>query len=133
MPTPNKITADEYKLEYRPKYQNYRYLMQNRINEVLLVSSIYDSFIIEEDARLSDQIFEEFHNLNLRTLPHIFRATSVDSALELLKERNFDLVITMRRLGEINPLLFADQVKAIQDIPVVLLLNNSSELQYLPA
>jgi len=133
MPTPNKNTADDYKLEYRPKYQTYRYLMQNRINEVLLVSSTYDSFIIEEDARLSDQIFEEFHNLNLRTLPHIFRATSVNRALELLKERKFDLVITMRRLGEINPLVFADQIKAIQDIPVVLLLKNSSELQYLPA
>ncbi len=124
---------DGYKLEYQPKYQTYRYMMQNRINEVLLVSSTYDSFIIEEDARLSDQIFEEFHNLNLRTLPHIFRATSVSRALELLKERKFDLVITMRRLGEINPLLFANQVKEIQDIPVILLLNNSSELQYLSA
>jgi len=126
-------SADEYQLEYKPKYQNYRYLMRNRINEILLVSSTYDSFIIEEDARLSDQIFEEFHNLNLRTLPHIFRATSADSALELLKERDFDLVITMRRLGEINPQRFADQVKDIQNIPVVLLLNNSAELQYLPA
>ena len=132
MPKRNKSTVDDYQLEYQPKYQTYRYLMQNRINEVLLVSSTYDSFIIEEDARLSDQIFEEFHNLNLRTLPHIFRATSVARALELLKERNFDLVITMRRLGEINPLSFADQVKAIQDIPVILLLNNSSELQFLP-
>ena len=128
----NTNKADGYQLEYRPKYQTYRYLMQKRINEILLVSSTYDSFIIEEDARLSDQIFEEFHNLNLRTLPHIFRATSVDRALEVLQERNFDLVITMRRLGEINPLSFADQVKEIQDIPVVLLLNNSSELQYLP-
>lgn len=133
MSTKDKKSTDDYKLEYQPKYQNYRYLMQNRINEVLLVSSTYDSFIIEEDARLSDQIFEEFHNLNLRTLPHIFRATSVKGALDLLKERKFDLVITMRRLGEINPLLFADQVKTLQDIPVVLLLNNSSELQYLPA
>ncbi|MEE8356433.1 MAG: PEP/pyruvate-binding domain-containing protein, partial [Anaerolineales bacterium] len=59
--------------------------------------------------------------------------TSVNRALELLKERTFDLVITMRRLGEINPLLFADQVKEIQDIPIVLLLKNSSELQYLPS
>jgi len=131
MPEKNTISTDGYQLEYRPKYQTYRYLMQNRINEILLVSSTYDSFIIEEDARLSDQIFEEFHNLNLRTLPHIFRATSVPRALEMLKEKKFDLVITMRRLGEINPLLFADQVKEIQDIPVVLLLNNSSELQYL--
>ena len=124
--------AENYQLEYRPKYQNYRYLMQNRINSILLVSSTYDSFIIEEDARLSDQIFEEFHNLNLRTLPHIFRATSVSRAMELLEDRQFDLVITMRRLGEINPMKFAEQVKTIQDIPVVLLLNNSSELQYLP-
>jgi CheY-like chemotaxis protein len=131
MPTKSS-SADNYQLQYRPKYQNYRYLMQNRINNILLVSSTYDSFIIEEDARLSDQIFEEFHNLNLRTLPHIFRATSVTRALEMLEDRQFDLVITMRRLGEINPLKFAEQVKAIQDIPVVLLLNNSSELQYLP-
>jgi CheY-like chemotaxis protein len=127
----NNQSTDGYQLEYRPKYQTYRYLMKNRINEILLVSSTYDSFIIEEDARLSDQIFEEFHNLNLRTLPHIFRATSVPRALELLKERKFDLVITMRRLGEFNPILFADQVKEIQEIPVVLLLNNSSEIPYL--
>ncbi len=126
-------SADDYQLDYKPKYQNYRYLMRNRINEILLVSSTYDSFIIEEDARLSDQIFEEFHNLNLRTLPHIFRASSVDRAMELLQERNFDLVITMRRLGEINPQRFADQVKVIQNIPVVLLLNNSAELKYLSA
>ena len=128
----NKTSFDGYQLEYRPKYQTYRYLMKKRISEILLVSSTYDFFIMEEDARLSDQIFEEFHNLNLRTLPHIFRATSVPRALEILKERKFDLVITMRRLGEINPLIFADQVKAIQDIPVVLLLNHSSELQNLP-
>jgi CheY-like chemotaxis protein len=131
--TPQKSSPDgSYHLEYRPKYQTYRYLMQNRINSILLVSSTYDSFIIEEDARLSDQIFEEFHNLNLRTLPHIFRATSVARALELLEDRQFDLVITMRRLGEIDPMKFAEQVKTLQNIPVVLLLNNSSELQYLP-
>jgi CheY-like chemotaxis protein len=129
----NSSSADDYQLEYQPKYQNYRYLMRNRISEILLVSSTYDSFIIDEDARLSDQIFEEFHNLNLRTLPHIFRVTSIEQAVEMLQERKFDLVITMRRLGEINPRKFADQVKAIQNIPVVLLLNNSSELQYLPA
>lgn len=126
-------SSSRYSLEYLPKYQSYRYLMSNRINDILLVSSVYDSFIIEEDVRLSDQIFEEFHNLNLRTLPHISRASSVTQALELLQERNFDLVITMRRLGEINPQKFAEQVKAVQDIPVVLLLNNSMELEYLPS
>ena len=81
MSASNSEARGSYQLESRPRYQNYRYLMQNRINSILLVSSVYDSFIIDEDARLSDQIFEEFHNLNLRTLPHIFRATSVPQAL----------------------------------------------------
>jgi hypothetical protein len=128
------MKADEkngYFLEYQPKYRKYHLLMQHRIVEILLVSSIYDSFIMEEDVRLSDQIYEEFHNLNLRTLPHITRASSVSQALGLLKERKFDLVITMRRIGELDPSVFAKRVKRIQDIPVILLLNNSTEIQYL--
>jgi hypothetical protein len=124
-------SQDGYLFEYQPKFGKYRLLMQNRIVEILLVSSIYDSFIMEEDVRLSDQIYEEFHNLNLRTLPHISRASSVSQAIKLLKERNFDLVITMRRLGELEPWGFAETVKEIQDVPVILLLNNSSEIQYL--
>lgn len=120
-----------YFLEYQPKYGRYRLLMRKRIVEILLVSSIYDSFIMEEDVRLSDQIYEQFHNLNLRTLPHISRASSVSQALELLEERKFDLVITMRSLGELDPWIFAQTVKKKQDIPVVLLLKNSSEIKYL--
>lgn len=104
--------------------------MRKRIVEILLVSSIYDSFIMEEDVRLSDQIYEEFHNLNLRTLPHISRASTVAQAESLLREHKFDLVITMRRLGELDPWGFAERVKQIQDIPVILLLNNTSELHY---
>jgi DNA-binding response OmpR family regulator len=128
------MKADEkngYFLEYQPKYRKYHLLMQQRIVEILLVSSIYDSFIMEEDVRLSDQIYEEFHNLNLRTMPHITRASSVSQALGLLKERKFDLVITMRRIGELDPSVFAKRVKRIQNIPVILLLNNSTEIQYL--
>lgn len=118
-------------LEYRPKYRTYRLLMRKRINEILLVSSIYDSFIIEEDVRLSDQIYEEFHNLNLRTLPRISRASSVSRALALLSKKKFDLVITMRRIGEDIPWEFAGKVKEIYDIPVVLLLNSPIEFQSL--
>ena len=123
--------TNEYFLEYEPKYRKYRYLMRKRIVEILLVSSIYDSFTMEEDMRLSDQIYEEFQNLNLRTLPHISRASSASKALTLLKERKFDLVITMRHIGEVDPWVFADKVKQIRDIPVILLMNNSNELQYL--
>ncbi|MBS1250773.1 MAG: Prodigiosin synthesizing transferase PigC [Chloroflexi bacterium] len=125
-------SKDDFLLEYRPKYTEFRYLMQQRITKVLLVSSIYDSFIIEEDARLSDQIFEEFHNLNLRTLPQISRASSVDQALRMLKEdEDYDLVITMRHLGAVDPWKFAEEVKNDFDIPVILLLDNTADLQYI--
>ena len=106
--------------------------MAKRMNNVLLVSSIYDSFMIEEDGRLSDQIYEEFKNLNLRTLPRITRVSSAPEAIEILKEKTFDLVITMRRLGEIDAFTFGERVKEIQNIPVILLLNSVIEINYVP-
>ncbi len=102
------------------------------MRNVLLVSSIYDSFMLEEDGRLSDQIYEEFQSLNLRTLPRITRVSSANEALDLLEEREFDLVITMRRLGDMDAFSFGANVKSIQDIPVILLLNSVVEIKYLP-
>ena len=132
IPLPSQSKIEEITFDYRPKYQIFHELMINRINRVLLVSYYYDSFILEEDGRLSDQIFEEFHNLNLRTLPVITRVATASAALNLLNEQTFDLVITMRRLGDIDAFSFGTQVKTIQDIPVVLLLNNPADVPYLP-
>ncbi|MCG3221763.1 MAG: hypothetical protein H7641_10325 [Candidatus Heimdallarchaeota archaeon] len=123
---------ESFYFDYKPKYKVFHELMAKRMHNVLLVSSIYDSFMIEEDGRLSDQIYEEFKNLNLRTLPRITRVSSAEEAIGILKEKNFDLVITMRRLGEINAFSFGEQVKEIQDIPVILLLNSVIEINYVP-
>jgi DNA-binding NarL/FixJ family response regulator len=106
--------------------------MKRRIKEILLVSSAYDNFILEEDGRLSDQIYAEFHDLNLRTLPQITRVSSAKEALERLKENEFDLVVTMRRLFDVDPFEFGTQIKAIQDIPVVLLLTSLSDINFIP-
>jgi len=127
-----KTEAESFFFEYKPKYKVFHELMRIRMRNVLLVSSIYDSFMIEEDGRLSDQIYEEFKNLNLRTLPRITRVSSTYEALSLLKENDFDLVITMRRLGDIDAFSFGKKVKEIQDIPVILLLNSVVEINYVP-
>ncbi|UCG89805.1 MAG: hypothetical protein JSU57_04930, partial [Candidatus Heimdallarchaeota archaeon] len=127
------IEEDDLGLDYKPKYRVFHDLMTKRINRVLLVSSYYDNFILEEDGRLSDQIFEEFHNLNLRTLPSITRVASAKEAIKLVKEKEFDLVITMRRLGDVDAFSFGKDIKKIQDIPVILLLNNASIIPYLPS
>jgi len=127
-------TQDEesFYLEYKQKYKIFHELMAKRMNNVLLVSSIYDSFMLEEDGRLSDQIYEEFQNLNLRTLPRITRVSSAEEALTLLRTASFDLVITMRRLGDMDAFSFGKKVKEIKDIPVILLLTTVVEIKYLP-
>jgi CheY-like chemotaxis protein len=119
-------------LEYKPKYKIFHELMSKRMRNVLLVSSIYDSFMLEEDGGLSDQIYEEFQNLHFRTLPRITRVSSAKEALDIIKTENFDLVITMRQLGEMDAFSFGESVKEIQDIPVILLLTSLIEISSLP-
>jgi CheY-like chemotaxis protein len=131
-PSQNDSVIDEFQLDYKPKFQIFHELMAHRINKVLLVSSYYDSFILEEDGRLSDQIFEEFHNLNLRTLPVITRVDTASEALDLAKKEKFDLVITMRRLSDMDTFSFGQKLKRIQNIPVILLLTNVADVPYLP-
>ena len=123
---------ESFYMEYKPKFKVFHELMSRRMSNVLLVSSIYDSFMLEEDGRLSDQIYEEFHNLNLRTLPRITRVSSASEALSLLKERNFDLIITMRRVGDMDAFSFGEKVKIIKNLPVILLLNSVVEIKYIP-
>ncbi|MHA1449373.1 MAG: PEP/pyruvate-binding domain-containing protein [Candidatus Hodarchaeales archaeon] len=124
---------EESYLVYKPKYLVFHELMEKRINRVLLVASHYDSFILEEDGQLSDQIFEQFHNLNLRTRPRIKSVTSTDEALKLIESEPFDLVITMRRLGDIDPFSFGQNVKKIANIPVILLIQSAADIHFLPA
>ena len=122
---------DLFVLEHT-KHQQFYQLMPFRIQNILLVSSYYDAFIIEEDGRLSDQIFEEFHNLKLKTLPNLSRATSPKQAFQMLEEKSFDLVITTRRLGNLDPYKFGQEIKSRYNIPVILLLNSTAEIDYLP-
>jgi CheY-like chemotaxis protein len=103
-------------------------LMQRRVRDILLVSTFYDAFIFEQDGRLSEQIFGEYRQLNLTTAPRITSVPTGADALEKLKERSYDLVITMMRIGEIGPFQLAKKIKETQpDLPVLLLLNVASD------
>ncbi|MHA1401058.1 MAG: PEP/pyruvate-binding domain-containing protein [Candidatus Heimdallarchaeaceae archaeon] len=124
--------GERFFTEYKPKYKVFYELMSIRMRNILVVSSIYDSFLLEEDGRLSDQVYEEFRNLNLRTLPRITRVSLASDALKLLSERDFDLVITMRRVGDMDAFTFGQEVKKIKNIPVILLLNSVVEIKYIP-
>ena len=76
----------------------YHDLMLHRIHEILLVSSPYDSFILEEDGNLSEQILHEFQGMNLSYAPRVWNASSAKKANQMLKNRFFDLIIVKKQI-----------------------------------
>ena len=98
-------------------------LMRNRIRRILLVCNNYDSYSLEEDGHIEEQITREYADLNLSNPPSFERVESTVEAYALVeKGEMFDLIITMYNVGEMDVFEFSRKVKAITpDTPVVLL------------
>ena len=62
-------------------------LMPFRVQDILLVSSLYDSFILREDGRLNELLIGESRELNLQQIPGITHVSSCAEALELARSR----------------------------------------------
>ncbi|MFQ5807362.1 MAG: PEP/pyruvate-binding domain-containing protein, partial [Phycisphaerae bacterium] len=116
-------------------------LMTRRVEKILLVSSAYESFILEEDGLLSELIFSEYTDLGLSHAPHVTRVASGEEALAAIRNprgqdaratRPFDLVITMLRVGDMDIFQFSRAVREIApELPVVLLIADELELSRL--
>ncbi len=104
-------------------------LMRFKIRDILLVSSLYDAFILEEDRGLSEQIFGEYRELELTASPRVVRVSSVKDAERELCENHYDLVLSMTHLIDIDPVDFGRKAKELHPgIPVVLLATNKRDL-----
>ncbi|MBN1447863.1 MAG: response regulator [Bacteroidetes bacterium] len=115
-----------------PHDLDFKDLMRFRVNNILLVSSRYDFYTLVDDGQLTEAIFSEYLELNLHYAPSITRVYSGEAALDALDEHQFDLVITMMRLGDMRLDRFCRRVKErYPDIPVALLGYQSKELQML--
>jgi hypothetical protein len=101
------------KADYEPQFGIFHDLMRFRVREILLVSSFYDAFVLEEDGGLAERIFNEYSDFNLWFLPRITRVSSAGEALNVLnsKENSFDIIITMSRISDMNLLEFGKKVK----------------------
>lgn len=104
-------------------------LMQKRIHRVLLICSNYDNYMLEEDGRIDEQIFNEYVSLNLR-YPPIFVQTDNDvDAFRILQEGNVDLVISMISLKGSDVFALAKRIKdKYPNIPIVVLTYFSREV-----
>lgn len=79
---------------------SFKLLMQKRVIHVLLICSDYDFFILEEDGRINEQLFNEYASLNIRYPPQLIHASSETEAFTLLHKENIDLVMTMLSVGD---------------------------------
>ena len=109
---------------------NFHELMQYKIRRILLISTFYDAFILEQDGHLAEQIRVDYREMKLTSSPRITTVPNGALALKKIKKHKFDLVITMLRVGNTSPFELSKRIKDIQpDLPVVLLLNNSTDLR----
>jgi CheY-like chemotaxis protein len=97
--------------------------MPFRVQNILLVSSLYDSFILREDGRLNELLIDESLELNLRQIPGITHVSSCSEALELARAQpRFNLIVTNLVVGDMTAAELAREVKlAGLDVPVVVL------------
>ncbi|MFQ5512261.1 MAG: PEP/pyruvate-binding domain-containing protein [Candidatus Krumholzibacteriia bacterium] len=115
---------------YGNPYQQFQDLVRDKIHNILLVSSMYDSFILSEDGRLYESLLNEYMGLNLTDAPGITRVSSGHKAIaKALEEKRFNLIITALHMEDMHALDFAEAVrKAGIDIPIVLLTYDSQAL-----
>ena len=107
----------------RAGMEGFEMLMPFRIREVLLVSSLYDAFILQEDGQSLEPLLSDYNELNLRYAPRLKRVSTGNEAIAMLEgHHRFDMVLITPQLGDLDPLAFADEVKEnYGPLPVVLL------------
>ena len=104
-------------------------LMNKRIYNVLLIATKYDSFMLEDDGRVDEQIFNEYTSLSLRYPPRFTQVTTEEEALNELKNRNFELIICMPNMDNRDIFAAAKEIKIhYPNIPIVVLTPVSKEV-----
>src|SRR6185369_3077665 len=104
-------------------FEGFENLMPFKVHNILLVSSLYDSFILREDGRLNELLIDEFLELNLQQIPGITHVSSCAEALNLASSNpQFNLIVTNLAVGDMNAAQLASEVRSARlDIPVVVL------------
>ena len=104
-------------------------LMNKRIYNVLLIATKYDAFMLEDDGRVDEQIFNEYTSLSLRYPPRFTQVTTEEEALAELKDRNFELIICMPNMDNRYIFAAATEIKIhYPNIPIVVLTPFSKEV-----
>jgi CheY-like chemotaxis protein len=97
-------------------------LMQRRIFNVLIIANPYDAFMLEDDGRVDEKIFDEYAKLGLRYPPRFFRASRQEDVKSLMGQYDFNLIICMPGTDNNDVFDIARDVKTqLPNIPIVVL------------
>ena len=97
-------------------------LMTRRIFNVLIVANPYDAFILEDDGRVDEKIFNEYTELGIRYPPTFTQVSTTEEAEQVMKSTSIDLVICMPGNADNDAFSVARDVKAkFPEVPCVVL------------
>ena len=101
------------------------------IHEILLVSTLYDSFMLSEDGQLSEAILQEFLSLEPYDVPSLTRVTTGAEAFRALgRSRPYDLIVTSMQIGDMSALDLARRVSGAGfAAPIVALAHDARDLE----
>jgi CheY-like chemotaxis protein len=118
-------------LDAEERFEGFENLMPFKVQNILLVSSLYDSFILREDGRLNELLIDESLDLNLQQIPGITHVSSCAEAAALARSQpQFNLIVTNLAVGDMNAAQLAREVKQARlDVPVVVLAYDYREIK----
>ncbi len=111
--------------DFDPHFKIFHELMPFKVQGILLVSSPYDAFILEEDGSLATRLVTEYQGWNLSGAPRITLVSSGREAIEILRRQAFDLVITMPNVGGMDAFALGAKIKRLHPVQQVVLIAHS--------
>ena len=120
------LEIESFAEDFDPRFKIFHELMARKIRDILLVSTPYDAWILEEDCRLSERIINEYRGLNLSNPPRFTWVSTAQEALAALDKKKFDMVISMSQLADMDVFALGQEIKKkAPELPVVLLAHDS--------
>ena len=117
-------------MDAEERFEGFENLMPFKVHNILLVSSLYDSFILREDGRLNELLIDQSLDLSLQQIPGITHVSSCAEAAALARTQQFNLIVTNLAVGDTNAAQLASEVKrAGLDVPVIVLGYDSREIK----
>jgi len=110
--------------------QIFHNLMPFKVREILLVSSLYDAFIVEEEGLISEMVIDEYRHLLLSSPPRVTHVKSSKEALRKIKSNKYDLIISMSKNIGMDPYIFSKKVKKeCPNLPIIVLATDTNDLR----